>query len=421
MTTIDRALAPSVSSRALPAVQTPPAPAQPTVSKAATVAEVIPSPTERLRLAVSGAVDRINLGLLSGLKNESKNPVLMGALTAVQLAQLMPTLTAEQQKTALTKLGLPTLTAEQYQQGVKAYLAKLTADLPKDVKLSQQTIAYVNKGEELNPKLQSDSAKTLDFGKPKAAADAINADIAKATGDMIKDLVSTADVTGASVVLAAAAFVEAPWGGGIHFKQTDTRERPFRVDGAATPSTAKMMHSAEAPQRLLKGDGFEALYLPNGSAGELGTVYIKPKDGQSVADFVSKKGEKGLREILDAVAKVTPTTGSVAIPKSNFEFSPSSSSFLSTLRTLGVPSSAQVLKNATLDLSGAVYKAKAETSEDGIKMAAAQAMIFTRSIRQGPPPPIFNGDRSMLQVVMKGDQIVFMNAVVDPKAGKTES
>lgn len=401
-----------------------PLPAAPTSAPLATastgaVREVIPSPTERLRQTVSGAVDRINLGLLKGLGGPSKNPVLAGVLTAVQLAQLMPTMTVEQQKAALAKLGLPALTADQFREGVKAYVAKLTSGLPKDVTLTQGNFTYVQRGEALNPKLDAGAVKAVDFDKRTEAAATINKDIARATNDMIKDLAQADELGGAKVFLAAAAYVEAPWGGALRFDQKDTRGRTFTVDGASEPTSVKTMQSNTTDQRVLKGEGFEALWLPNGSAGELGTVYIKPKDGQTVAAFIAEKGEQGLRDILDAVAKVQPTRGQVRLPKTSFEFKPDSSAFLATLRTLGVPSSAQVLANSTLDISGAAYRGKAETSEEGIKMAAAQALIMTRSAMFTPPapPPVFDGNRSMLQLVVKGDQVLFFNPIVDPNAG----
>lgn len=377
--------------------------------------EIIPSQTERLRQAVSGAVDRLNLGLLKGLAGESKNPVLMGALTAVQLAQLMPVMTAEQQKVTLTKLGLPTLTADQYREGVKAYVAKLTAGLPKDAKLTTGTFTYVQQGKELNPKLDAGAVKALDFRRAEESAKTINKDIAGATNDMIKDLLTADAVQDAKVVLAAAAYVEAPWGGGVRFKADDTQQREFKVDGARSPAHVEIMESNTTAQRVLKGEGFEALYLPNGTSGDLGTVYIKPKDGQSVDEFIAKRGERGLREILDAVAKVKPTTGAVRIPKTKFDFKPDAEAFLNVLKSLGVPERAALLKTDVLELGGAVYQGKAETSEAGIKMAAAQALIFLESAMMPVAKPIaFDGNRSMLQVVMKGDQIVFFNPVVDP-------
>lgn len=404
----------------MPVVRQEPRPTPAPVASTGTtgVKEVIPSPTERLRQAVSGAVDRINLGLLKGLDGQSKNPVLAGALTAVQLAQLMPTMTPAQQKTALTKLGLPALTADQFREGVKAYLAALKTGLPDDVTLTQSTLTYVEQGATLNPKLDAGTVKAVDFRKPTEAAATINADIAQATHDMIKDLADPSALAGASVFLAAAAYVEAPWGGGVRFKQSDTKSRPFTVDGQATPITTKLMQSRPTEVRVLKGDDFEALYLQNGKAGDLGTVYLKPKNGQTVAEFIAQRGEKGLREALAAVAAATPTYGSVRIPKTDVEFKPNAGAFLATLKSLGVPDTAQVLKDAPLNISGAAYRAKAETSEDGIKMAAAQALIMTRSAMMPAEPeaPIFDGNRSMLQVVMKGDQVVFFNPVIDPSA-----
>src|SRR5687768_18108024 len=95
---------PAAALDTLPAAQKAPAPAskppenvftQGTASVERTGAA---KSTDQLRLAVSGAVNRINLALADQLGAGAPNPVIAGVLTATQFSQVIPALGPEQQK-----------------------------------------------------------------------------------------------------------------------------------------------------------------------------------------------------------------------------------------------------------------------------------------------------------------------------------
>jgi hypothetical protein len=113
---------------------------------------------------------------------------------------------------------------------------------------------------------------------------------------------------------------------------------------------------------------------------------------------------------------VATQQGKVRIPKTKFEFKPPSDKFLKALQKIGLPETAQVLEGQLLELSGAHYVGKAETSEEGIKMAAAQAIVMREAAM--PPlqmsPIVFDGNRSMVQLVVKDDQVLFFNPITNP-------
>ena len=370
--------------------------------------------TDRLRLAVSGAVNRVNLALLDQLSAGGRqNGVLAGVLTATQFAQVMPALSPDQQTTMLAKLGLSDLTPQEFITGARADAARFNEGLGAETKLNQASFSYVQQGKELNPAIQGGPIRQIDFATE--GAEKINSDISTATNGMIPTLVEQDAVADLQVFLAAAAYIESPWGGSVSFDPENTTQARFDADGAGE-QWPDMMVSDVTEQRLAAGKGYEAVYLPNGTAGNLGTIYIKPTEG-TLADFIKAQGDGGIQNIIGDLTNpvaASTQTGAVRIPKTDIDFKPSNEAFLQTLQSLGLPSSAALLADGSVDITQAAYVGKAQTSEEGIKIAAAQGFGGLESMRVPPEPIVFDGNRSMLQLVVKDGQVLFFNPIVNP-------
>jgi hypothetical protein len=367
---------------------------------------------EQLRLDVSRAVDKLSVDLYDDFKAASTNPVLASVLITTLYADLMPTFTAAQQKKLLGDLGLSELSPEEFVRGAKAFSAHFNQGLAKDVTLKQATFAYAQQGEALNPDITSESVKQIDF---RTEGGKINTDISNATDNEIEELIEPDEVANLESFIAAAAYIDAPWGGGLEFNPAHTQPGDF----AGAAGQVRMMHSNLADQRIVKGKDFEAVFLQNGGSGGLGTIYVKPLGDKTLDAFIGEKGAAGLREIVaDAANPMTPTQrGAVRIPKSEVDFKPKSDLVLQVLRKHGLPGSAKLLKSRALQIAKAAYVGVAKTTEYGIKMAAAAGVGGTRSL----PPPlaqpvVFDGNRSMLQIVVKDGQILFFNPLTDPSA-----
>ncbi len=353
------------------------------------------------------------------LSGEGTNPVITGVITASHFGQLLPSLDNETQSTILANLGLSSLSPSEASLALLQVSQALVADLPAGVELSTSDGVYLPKAGEVGPELAAIYARMgltlteVDFPSGDAER-AINADVRAATDGKIESLVRPGSLANASFYMAGAVNLDAAWQ--RPFDGTQTKAGAFRLDDGSSIS-ARMMKLPKDQHRVATGDGYQALSLPVG--GDFHAVYIKPTNGQSIEDFTANLDGERLRKILRE-AEAGSADGTVSIPRSTSEFKPSDNAMIGIYRDFGLPEVASLFKDGgTVRFDRAAYAAIANADESGLSMAAAQGIGGSRgiSIGGGQEQVAFQGDRSMLQVFAKGDEVVFLQLMRNPQDG----
>jgi len=261
----------------------------------------------------------------------------------------------------------------------------------------------------------------IDFrGAPDASRQHINAWIAEATEDRIKNLIPPGSVdTNTRLVLTNAIYFLGMWP--LPFFQKNTKAAAFHP----TPSESKDVPTMHIVHefRFAATDGVKLLELPyRGGALAMTLVLPDQQDGLEAVET------RLVRATLDGwIAALAMVRVDVALPK--FEINPPASLALNkTLITLGMP---LVFDPQKADLTGIApggihvsnvfHKAFIKLDEEGTEAAAASAVFVMSKVKRGPPPPPkaeFHADHPFLFFLrdVRSGMILFMGRVSDPTA-----
>ena len=262
----------------------------------------------------------------------------------------------------------------------------------------------------------------VDFrGAPDASRQHINAWIAEATEDRIKDLIPPASVDADTcLVLTNAIYFLGMWP--LPFFQQNTKAAAFHP----TPSESKDVPTMHIVHefRVAALDGVKLLELPY-RGGALAMTLVLPEQQGGLEAVEARL----VRATLDGwLAELAMARVDVALPK--FEINPLAPLALNkTLITLGMP---LVFDPKKADLTGIApgglhvsqvfHKAFIKLDEKGTEAAAAAAAVLVGSkVRRGPPPPPraeFHADHPFLFFLrdVRSGMILFMGRVSDPTA-----
>jgi serine protease inhibitor len=213
--------------------------------------------------------------------------------------------------------------------------------------------------------------ETVDFLKPEAAANAINAWVKEQTQGLIEKLFQAGDFDAQTrLALVNTLYFEGAWQ--FPFPKDATSDAPFYLESGATKQVPMMRLSERLP--YYKGEGFQAVALPYGE-GDYRFYLFLPDKGRTVADLRKQLTPENWGKWLGAFRVVQ---GSVRMPRFKIEAKYDLKPPLSALG-MGVafdPDRANFSRIADVSperlfIQKAIQKAVVEVDEEGTKAAAA--------------------------------------------------
>jgi serine protease inhibitor len=218
--------------------------------------------------------------------------------------------------------------------------------------------------------------ETVDFLKPEATADAINAWVKEQTQGLIEKLFQAGDFDARTrLALVNTLYFEGSWQ--FPFSKDATSDAPFYLENGKTKQVPMMRLSERLP--YYKGDGFEAVALPYGK-GDYRFYLFLPNKGRTVADLRKQLTPDNWAKWLGAFRV---EQGSLQMPRFKVEAKYDLKPPLTALG-MGVafdPDRADFSRIADvaperLFIQKAIQKAVVEVDEEGTKAAAATGITI---------------------------------------------
>ena len=258
----------------------------------------------------------------------------------------------------------------------------------------------------------------VDFrGAPDASRQHINAWVAEATENRIRDLIPPGTVDADTrLALTNAIYFLGLWP--VPFFQQNTKAAAFHP----TPSESKDVPTMHIVHefRFAATDGVKLLELPY-RGGALAMTLVLPEQQDGLGAVEARLTRAAFDGWIDALALVRVD---VALPK--FEINPAAPLALSkTLITLGMPLAFDPQKAdltgiapGAMHVSHVFHKAFIKLDEKGTEAAAASAVFVGGRGGGRPPPPKaeFHADHPFLFFLrdVRSGMILFMGRVSDP-------
>lgn len=246
----------------------------------------------------------------------------------------------------------------------------------------------------IKPSYDAAALRVTDFaGDPEGARAAINADVAKTTAGLIKDLLGQGMIdSGTQAVLVNALHVRLRWL--QPFDRSATRPLPFR-----TPNGVRDVPTMTHRSRLEYG----------AAAGWQLVTYASRADsgrgpGDLVLDVLLPDGEltaPSTAELQDLYGSVRPEQVDLRLPR----FEASGSALLARplaglgLRTLFADDAdLSGLSDVPIKIGEVIHRAVLTVDEEGAEGAAATAMVGRAGLAVAPPIPV-HVDRPFLAII----------------------
>lgn len=242
---------------------------------------------------------------------------------------------------------------------------------------------------------------------PEAARQAINADVARTTRELITELVPEGAVTIDTVAsLVSALYLKAAWRN--PFAAAHTADEPFHAPGG--DRTVAMMRQTERLGYAEAG-GWQAAVLP--AAGGVQAVVLLPEAELAEATL----DVDVLAGLLDTVRTRRVSLG---LPRVDVGMNVSLTTALGELgvRELFTPDAdlAGLSPDPRLFVSDALHESVLKLDEDGLEGAAATAMMIRMTSVAVEEPVSFVADRPFLLLIRHASTgaIYFVAQVTDP-------
>lgn len=254
----------------------------------------------------------------------------------------------------------------------------------------------------------------LDYHQPAAAADEINAWVARKTRDRIPRLIEADMLSPATrLVLVNAVYFKGDWR--TPFDETATRPGPFhRVSGP--PIEAAMMHGM-IPARYGKADGVTLLELPY-TGSSMVMLFVLPDPDVGLEAVEKQLTDEQLRTWEKTLYR---TEVRVQLPRFTFK---SDYVMNDVLMAMGMTDAfggrADFSKIAgapgDLFLSAVVHQAFIEVNEKGTEAAAATGGAIRLTSAMPEPAPEFVADRPFLFFILDTAQrgVLFAGRLMNP-------
>lgn len=253
--------------------------------------------------------------------------------------------------------------------------------------------------------------RLLDFRQADTAAQAINDWVSQQTEQRIQNLLSPADVRGASLTLANAIYFKAKWN--LPFQKSATHARPFKLlDGSEVPvptmsQTGAFGHAA--------GDAVQAIELPY-ARSSLAMLLLVPDAGQ-FASFEQHVAPEAIQSLVD---RLEQRQVRLSMPKWTFRSKFRLNDALSALgmATAFDPNRADFsgMSPQRLWIAAVLHEAFVLVDEEGTEAAAATGLPAAKS--EEPRGVLeLKIDRPFLFLIRdtQTGTILFLGRVLDPR------
>jgi serpin B len=264
-----------------------------------------------------------------------------------------------------------------------------------------------------------------DFGKPEDARAAINKWVEKETREKIKELIPGGVITPLTrMVLANAVYFKGDWA--TQFKEKDTKDAPFHLDGGEKVPVPMMHQSGdfdygevEYDQESRAGDSMQVLALPY-AGNDLSMVLMLPKR-RNLAALEGKLTAANLAAWTKGLHKQT-----VRVRMPRFKLEPKESLRLNEpLQALGMKDAFDDKKadfrgmhtgKDVLYITAVMHKAFVDVNEKGTEAAAATGVVV--GLRGAARETEFRADKPFLFLIRenKTGAVLFLGRVSNPKA-----
>jgi serpin B len=258
--------------------------------------------------------------------------------------------------------------------------------------------------------------EAVDFaGAPDATRRHINAWVAAATKDRIKDLLPDQSILPTTkLVIANAIYFLADWA--RPFKKEATAPAPFHVSATAAHDVPMMRQTASF--RYAATGGVKLLEMEY-EGGDAAMLLVLPDAVDGLAAVEADLGPARLAAWLGALAQ---TRVAVALPRVTID--PGALALVEPLRALGMP---LAFDRAKADFSGMTakpdlyithvfHKAFVKIDEKGTEAAAATAVVMGPRGAPAAQPEHFDADHPFLFLLRdtRSGAVLFIGRVADP-------
>ena len=261
----------------------------------------------------------------------------------------------------------------------------------------------------------------MDFSNPKHAANIINGWIENKTHNLIKDLISPADIDPAftALILTNAIYFKATWQ--IQFDEKNTTERPFEIaDEEYVDVETMRLTGTEDHFNYTENEIMQMVELPY-TGNEISMTIVLPKEGHDLKDIIRSMNHESYKALIDSMNN---TEVDIYLPK--FTITTPVYNLNAYLTELGMPTAFTADADFSgmtgfkeLYISSILHKAFIEVNEEGTEAAAATAVVMVASIDGNHTLPqriVFNADHPFVFLIQHKTTgtILFMGEVTDP-------
>jgi serpin B len=260
----------------------------------------------------------------------------------------------------------------------------------------------------------------MNFSNPERAAKIINGWIENKTHNLIKNLISPANIDPVStaLILTNAIYFKGTWQ--IQFDEKNTTEKPFKISEEKSTDVETMRFIETHNQfNYTENEIMQILELPY-TGNEMSMTILLPKEGYTIQDIIRSMNHVSYKELIDSMNK---TELDIYLPK--FKIETPLYTLNNYLTELGMPTAftgdadfSGINGFGGLCISSVLHKAFIEVNEKGTEAAAATAVTMVTS---APGPNlsqriVFDADHPFIFLIQHKTTgtILFMGTVTDP-------
>jgi len=264
--------------------------------------------------------------------------------------------------------------------------------------------------------LQTDydaQAESLDFRNP-AAAETINAWVAKQTNDRIQHLVDQVDPLTIAMLTNAIAF-KGKWT--LQFDPKSTQPHDFRPANGA-PLQVQMMENSAEYAYYADGKGLEAIRLPY--ADRTFAMYVVlPQDSNQMQSFLSQLTADSFSAL---VSSLHPQSGTIELPRFTITYDATLNAVLTKLGMgIAFGNNANfdgIRKTPRMQISEVRHASFLKVDEEGTEAAAATSVgMRAMAARIEPPPFHMVVDHPFFLAIRdeRNGQLLFTGTIAKPE------
>ncbi|KAK3863549.1 hypothetical protein Pcinc_030699 [Petrolisthes cinctipes] len=287
---------------------------------------------------------------------------------------------------------------------------------------------YVNENLPLVPCMRillQDLLQAQDFSNTVQSAAVINQFISEVTNNRIKNVLTSADLIRAEMVLVNAVFFKGTWQ--TQFKTKDTRDLPFQPLSPVSSSVQVPMMFAERHMKYGESTELGARLVELPYSGNIISMYLLLPESEGVNGWSQLVQNLNADRLSRALNNLKKRNVHLLLPKFKMETT-IREDLVKSLMRMGVTDMFSVQKaNLTgfavlpqnLYVSKVIHKSFVEVGEEGTEAAAATVVVaVTRSGHSRVPLPIqFHCNRPFIFLLRDNvtKNLLFMGTYQDPR------